>query len=205
MKRAIAGVLIAITVLVFTAALGLAVIHTTDFPFVLDIDLLKISEKSGLSREEILINYNAALDYLSPFTSNEFALPSLGYSAQSSFHFYECKNIFKVIYSLGLVSTFILVFLAYKKAVSKYTLRLSGTITLAIPGAIGVALLTNFDWFFTFFHSIFFAGETWQFDPKKDEIIRILPSEFFMHCAILIVLFWIAGAALQLKIGYSDE
>jgi len=205
MKRAIAGCLVAIAVLLFTTALGLAVIHVSDFPYVLDVDLLNICEKAELPRAEVILNYNVVMEYLSPFTSNEFALPTLGYTAQSSFHFYECKNLFKGIYIMGLVSALILAFLYKKKAVSKLTLRVSGIVTLAIPVVIGAALLTNFDWVFAFFHSMFFAGETWIFDPNVDEIIKIMPSEFFMHCAIFIALFWIAGAAIQLKIGYLDE
>lgn len=205
MKRAIAGCLVAIAVLLFTTAFGLVVIHLSNFPYVSDIDYLNISEKAELPRAEVLLNYNAVMEYLSPFTSNEFALPTLGYTAQSSFHFYECKNLFKGIYSMGLVSALILAFLYKKKTVSKLTLRVSGTVTLAIPVVIGVALLTNFDWVFTFFHSIFFAGETWMFDPNADEIIKIMPSEFFMHCAIFLALFWIAGALFQLRIGYSNE
>lgn len=205
MKRATAGCIVAIAVLLFTTAFGLAVIHLSNFPYVADIDYLNICENAKLPRAEVLLNYNAVMEFLSPFTSDEFALPTLEYSAQSSFHFYECKNLFKGIYSLGLVSALILAFLYKKKAVSKLTLRVSGSVTLAIPVVIGVALLTNFDWVFTFFHSIFFAGETWMFDPNVDEIIRIMPSEFFMHCAIFIALFWIAGAVLQLKIGYSNK
>jgi len=205
MKRAIAGFLLAVVVLLFTTALGLAVIHISNLPYVIDVDLLSISEKSGFSREEILLNYNAVMDYLSPFSDAAFVLPTLDYTAQASYHFDECKILFNNFYLLGLASAVVLVFLTIMKAVSKQTLRISGAVTLAIPVVAGVELLTNFDSTFTFFHSIFFADATWIFDPDVDEIIRILPSEFFMHCAIFIALFWIAGAALQLIIGYSSK
>ncbi|MBQ7327319.1 MAG: DUF1461 domain-containing protein, partial [Clostridia bacterium] len=40
---------------------------------------------------------------------------------------------------------------------------------------------------FRIFHTIFFPGkDNWLFSWYEDEIIRILPQNFFMNCAILI-------------------
>ena len=205
MKRAISGILLAATVLVFTTALGLAVIHITDFPYVLDVDLLNIGETAKLSHEEILLNYNAMLDYLSPFSNEKFTLPTLSYTEVASSHFADCKVLFNSVYLLGLLSGLVLAFIAFNNSASKRVLKLSGTITLAVPAVLGAVMFTGFDWAFDFFHSILFAEKTWLFDPKLDEIITILPSEFFMHCGIFIALFWVGGAALQLSIGYSKQ
>lgn len=205
MKRVIAVFLLSITVLIFTTALGLAVIHITNLPYVIDVDLLSISEGTGLSRDEIMSNYNAMMEYLSPFSNEEFSLPTLSYTDASSNHFADVKTIFNAVYLLGFASGIILIVLTVKKAVSRRTLQISGAITLVIPTVIGIALLTNFDRIFTFFHSLFFVASSWLFDPQIDEIIRILPSQFFMHCAILLAILWISGAALQLIIGYSKR
>ena len=67
MKKTIFGVILAVVSLLFTTALGLAVIQITDFPYVMDIGLLNISEKTGFPRDELLANYNAVMDYLSHF------------------------------------------------------------------------------------------------------------------------------------------
>jgi len=158
MKRAIAGSLVAICVLLFTTALGLALITITDFPYVTDIGVLKISENTGLTREEILLNYHAVISYLSPFSNAEFTLPTLGYTEKASFHFAECKTLFNEVYLVGLVSGLILAFLAIKKAVSKKTLKLSGIITLLIPILLAVALMTDFDRAFYFFPFDIFCG-----------------------------------------------
>jgi len=203
MKRIVAGFLFSITVLVFTTALGLAVIHISGFPYVIDIGLLDICEKAHLPREEVLSNYNAVMEYLSPFSNKEFSLATFRYTPKARLHFVECKALFNEVYLLGFASGIILIILMLKRAVSRKTLQLSGTITLAIPAVVGIALLTNFDRTFTFFHSIFFLASSWVFDPRTDRIISILPSEFFMHCAIIMTVFWIAGAALQLIFGYS--
>jgi len=205
MKRAVAGLLIAITVLVFSTSLGLAVIHITDFPYQFDIGYLNISEKSGLSDGVILKNYNSILDYLSPFSKKEFSLPTMAYTERASFHFVEVKVVFYYIYILGAASAIILAILTAVKAVSKKTLRVSGAVTLAFPVVIAAAALIDFDRAFDIFHELFFNGATWIVDPKTDEFINILPSAFFLHCGLLISLFWLAAALFQLKIGYAKE
>ena len=46
----------------------------------------------------------------------------------------------------------------------------------------------DFDSAFIVFHHIFFPGKyNWQFNPNEMEIINVLPQQFFMNCAILIV------------------
>ena len=46
----------------------------------------------------------------------------------------------------------------------------------------------NFERAFVVFHQLFFPGkDNWVFDYRTDQIILILPMEFFRNCAILIV------------------
>lgn len=201
MKKALAGALIAVLTLLFTSALGLAVIQLTAFPYIADIDFLNISENSGLTRSEIIDNYSAMMDYLSPFTENGFSLPTLTHSQKADFHFAEVKTLFRNAYLLGFVSALFLAVLLIKKSVSRSVFRLSGTITLTLPAIMGIIALTDFDSAFLLFHTEFFSTKTWLFDSKLDSIINILPVHFFMHCVILIMLFWIGGACALLAIG----
>ena len=47
----------------------------------------------------------------------------------------------------------------------------------------------DFSQFFVLFHKVFFPGKTnWVFYPSEDEIINVLPEEFFRNCAIVIAL-----------------
>ncbi|MBQ1385985.1 MAG: DUF1461 domain-containing protein, partial [Erysipelotrichales bacterium] len=49
---------------------------------------------------------------------------------------------------------------------------------------------------FVVFHTIFFPGKTnWIFDWNDDQIIRILPEEFFRNAGILIVALLFTGCA----------
>ena len=51
-----------------------------------------------------------------------------------------------------------------------------------------IAVTIGFDSFFELFHNIFFLGkENWLLDETTDEIISILPQEYFMNCSILIL------------------
>ena len=203
MKSAAAGVLYAIAVLMFTTALGLAAICLTGFPYSADVDYLKIPEITGISKSEALQNYDAIINYLSPFSSEEFSLPTLSYTEQAKGHFSDCKYLFNMIYILGGAAALVLVFLSGRRQLSKSTLRVSGAVTLAIPALIGAALAVDFDRAFELFHKAFFSGASWIFNPDTDAFIKIMPSTFFMHCAIFIALFWVAGAVAQLKAGYS--
>ncbi len=203
MKSAVAGVLYAIAVLMLTTALGLAAICLTGFPYLADVDYLKIPETTGISKSEALQNYDAIMDYLSPFSSEEFSLPTLSYTEQAKGHFADCKYLFNVIYILGGAAALVLILLSGRRSLSKSTLRVSGAVTLAIPAFIGAALAVNFDRAFELFHITFFSGASWIFNPDTDAFIKIMPSTFFMHCAIFISLFWVAGAIAQLTAGYS--
>ena len=54
----------------------------------------------------------------------------------------------------------------------------------------------DFDRAFVVFHALFFPGKTnWLFDPNEDQIINILPQEFFRSCAILIFGILLVGCA----------
>ena len=68
-----------------------------------------------------------------------------------------------------------------------------GTTFLVVGGLAAL----DFDRAFVVFHSVFFPGKTnWVFDWHLDPIILLLPQDFFMNCAILIlalVLVWCAA------------
>jgi integral membrane protein (TIGR01906 family) len=196
MKRFLTGFMLAITVLLFTTAAGLAFIHISGFPYSADIEILNICESSGFSSNEILLNYNAMLEYLSPFSKAEFSLPTMRYSESGSYHFAQCKALFNTVYLLGFVSAILLLILSAAKAVSRKTLRVSAIITIIVPLLLNCAFSINPDRAFVIFHLIFFKGKSWIFDPKLDELIKILPVDYFVHCAYVLALFWLIGAVV---------
>ena len=80
MKKFLFALLTALLVLFAATAVGLAVIHISGQPYITDVDKLELVESSGLSREEIMENYNAVMRFLSPFINEPFDLPTLKYS-----------------------------------------------------------------------------------------------------------------------------
>lgn len=201
MKRILMALLLAVLTLFAATGIGLGLIHLTDFPYTADISALDIEAKSGLSREEVLENYNAVMDYLNPFNTGEFRLPTLKYSETGAQHFADCRPIFNGIYLGAAISVAIMITLFALRCVGRSTLRYASIMTLAIPLALGMAIAIDFNGAFAVFHKLFFNGDTWLFDPAADEIITILPESFFMHCAIFIVAFWVIFAAAELIAG----
>ena len=55
----------------------------------------------------------------------------------------------------------------------------------------------DFDTTFLIFHRLFFDNDYWLFDPITDPVINILPSAFFLHCAILIIAVILLGSLVM--------
>ncbi|MEG2518136.1 MAG: TIGR01906 family membrane protein [Oscillospiraceae bacterium] len=195
---------LSIIALIFSVGLGLGIIHFSGFPYSADIHALNISEFSGLSEEEITLNYNAVMDYLRPFNKAEFDLPTLGFTETGAEHFKDCRDIFNLVYLLSGLAGLSLLFLAVfkRKKITSSQLKLSGILTLAFPIILGLGLAVNFDNLFLLFHSLIFEQGSWVFNPAKDEIIKILPGEFFMHCGMLLLGVCIFFGLLQFSLGY---
>ncbi|NDJ62146.1 MAG: DUF1461 domain-containing protein, partial [Chloroflexi bacterium] len=46
-------------------------------------------------------------------------------------------------------------------------------------------VITNWDYFFTLFHNLFFESGTWQF-LYSDTLIRLFPEQFWFDAALII-------------------
>ena len=185
--------------MVFTILLiSLGVIFSINFRplYYMDIDYLKIEASSGLSREVILNNYNALIDYCSPFFRGDLSFPTLAASKQGLQHFAEVKDIFVSFYYLAATTLPICIFIIFykiKKQMTSY-LVVSSITVLVLPSIVGLFLLLNFDNTFRIFHEIFFDNDYWLFDTNTDPVITILPDTFFLHCALLIIFVVILGS-----------
>ena len=58
----------------------------------------------------------------------------------------------------------------------------------------------NWDQVFVTFHKLFFSNDYWIFDPRTDPVITILPDEFFLHCAVMILCMVVCGGAVCLAV-----
>ena len=183
----------ALAILIITFSIGLP-IYFRPF-YYMQIGALEIEEYSGFDRETIVEAFDDVMDYLT-IPGNEFGTGKLEYSEEGKSHFVDCKGLFDLnavalIISLATVVTLIILgkkgIFTMCKPFGFNIMFSSGVFTLGFFALVGGIVAIDFSAAFTVFHKIFFPGKSnWLFDWWEDEIIRILPQQFFMNCAILI-------------------
>ena len=188
---AILGIFIALFIITFSIGLP---IYFRPF-YYMQIESLGIPDMCGESYETIKDAYDEVLDYLT-LPGKEFGAGVFKYSEEGKSHFVDCKVLFDLNASVLIISIAAIVtllILAKKKIFNickPFGLSLlfsSGAFTLGFFALIGGLVAIDFSAAFTVFHKIFFPGKSnWLFDWYEDQVIRILPQEFFMNCAILI-------------------
>lgn len=164
--------------------------------YYMDISLLDIETSSGMSEEEIRLNYDALIDYYAPFNSADLVLPTLEMSAEGEQHFEEVRVLFyAVVYSFFLLLPLAIFVILYNKKLNNTDyLLLTSKMVLILPTVLATLIALNWDKVFVKFHEIFFQNDYWIFDPKLDPVITMLPDEFFMHCALLVLALIMCGS-----------
>ncbi|WP_209342805.1 TIGR01906 family membrane protein [Flavonifractor sp. AGMB03687] len=162
--------------------------------YYLQIKTLNLPERTGWSEEVIREAYDEVLDYCvlgKPFGTGQLAWSESGYS-----HFADVRGLFLVdFWVLGITAALCAVMLVlrlWKKWVFRPLLGhgpgfwagvCAGGLILVVAGLAAL----DFNRAFVIFHAIFFPGkDNWLFDPNTDQIIQVMPEEFFCNCAILI-------------------
>ena len=183
---------------VLTVSIGLP-IYIRPFYYA-HIEAMDLPEASGFTASEIREAYDEVLDYLT-LPGKTFGTGVMNCSEAGEAHFVDCKVLFDlnagvlIAAALSLTAMFFL-----RKKLGPYRLGrhssafYAGISAVVLPLVLGGLAALDFDRAFVVFHRIFFPGkDNWLFDYYADEIIRVLPQEFFMHCGILIA----AGVLIQ--------
>jgi len=146
------------------------------------------------TKESIINAYDELLDFI--WKDTEFKTGNFRYSEDGKDHFIDCKKLFKLdLYIFIITISLFIVFIILDKfkiiklyKFNKLSPVFYGAIVLLILLLlIGSYAILNFDEAFTIFHKIAFPGkDNWMFDPYYDEIINILPEDYFMSCAAVI-------------------
>ncbi|EQF26472.1 hypothetical protein QEW_1204 [Clostridioides difficile CD160] len=155
-----------------------------------DIDYLNISDLSGLSKDDIKLNYDYLIDYNLNKNVSEFKLPTLKSSPEGKIHFEEVRNIFQNINKLAKVLMIVSLVGIILNAKNKNIKILKTTsITLIImPLLLAIPVLLNFEKSFIIFHKLLFRNDYWIFSPDLDPVINMLPEEFFFHAGVMILM-----------------
>ncbi len=182
----------------FLISLGLILAINLRFLYYADIKWFHLEETSGLTYQTIKENYNALIDYCSPFYQGKLVFPSLAASASGLSHFAEVKVIFNAFYLLFVITLIaLLVILILKLKKGQYRFFLVSSITsIVLPLIVLGACAIDFDTTFLLFHKIAFRNDDWLFDPNTDPIITLLPESFFLQCALVIVAVVLLGSLI---------
>ncbi len=185
--------IIALVLFVLTASIGLPIYCR--FFYYIQIKTLDMEANSGFTYEQIKTAYDQVLNYLT-LPNQTFGTGELAHSAEGSAHFADCKVLFDLNFWVLLSSSLVLI--TYGMLIKRKVITLSrpfghsacmiaAIVALALPLVIGGLAALDFDAAFSVFHQIFFPGkDNWIFNPYTDEIIMVMPQQFFMNCAILI-------------------
>lgn len=174
------------------SVIAAAVTATLNFKplYYIDIYLLDIDEKSGMSYELLRENYSRLIDYNSMFNNDPLDFKDIPMSYTGRVHFQEVKDIFVLFQEMGLVCLIVSLLLSgilILKLRSKFFLKAAAVAGVALPAALGVLIGVNWDKAFVLFHEIAFDNDYWLFDSRTDPIIDALPDTFFLHCAVMIL------------------
>lgn len=196
MKNKLLTILFCIALVLFmlTFAIGLPIYCR--FFYYIQIKTLGMEAATGYSYEVIKQAYDEVLNFCTLAWVTKFSAGQLGFSEEGAAHFADCKVLFNLNLSVLICSAAVLLtlILLHKfkkieilKVKGHHAYFYSAIVALAVPVIIGALAAINFDKAFEIFHSVFFPGkDNWIFDPRYDEIIKVMPEEFFMNCAIII-------------------
>ena len=157
--------------------------------YYLDVDYLGIDKLSGLSKEEIKLNYDYLIKYNLDKENTEFNMPTITSSQEGKIHFKEVRDIFQntvKLFKLSLVVSLIGLYLNIKNKNYNF-LKITSRLLIYTPIILLIPIIINFDKSFILFHKIMFNNDYWIFDPNLDPVIEILPDTFFFHMGIVIL------------------
>ena len=67
----------------------------------------------------------------------------------------------------------------------------------------GILVVTNFQWFWTHFHYVFFTNDLWMLDPRISIMINMFPLNFFYAMVTRILIVFVIGCG-AVKLLFTD-
>lgn len=187
----------------FLILLSIEITVNLKYLYYFDIKFLNLEKTSSLSYDEIKLNYDYLINFITSSKNIDFNIPSFPSSIEGITHFYEVKNIINNIQLLFYITAFISIFIIFYsfKNNNFHIFYYSSHILFFIPLILIITFILDFNRVFTYFHKILFNNNFWIFDINKDPIINILPEKFFLHMALLLNIIIIIFALICRKIN----
>lgn len=215
-----------IAALLFIVALPVALI-TTNIRIALNeprlyeyaTDHYDTPSTTGIERSELLRASGELRQY---FNNNDDMIfvrvqqdgsPVSLFSPKETQHLHDVKNVFRttfrvqelaVIFVLAyIVGVFIWAGEGSLRTLARQIL-LSGMVSVAVIGVVGVFFVTGFDQTWEQLHVIAFSNDLWQLDPSRDHLIQMFPEAFWQDISLWVGLGTLAelGALALLAAAY---
>lgn len=162
--------------------------------YYVQIDALDLPERTGWSEEVIREAYDEVLDFC--VLGKPFGTGQLAWSESGRSHFADVRELFLIDFAVLALSAVVCALLLGLRLNGKLRFRpllgrgpgfWAGILAAGLVAVVGCLAALDFERAFVVFHAIFFPGkDNWLFDPATDQIILVMPEEFFRNCAILI-------------------
>jgi len=195
MKNRILTVIFCVSLVLFMLTFSIGLPIYCRFFYYIQIKTLGLEAKTGYSYEVIKEAYDAVLNFCT-LPGVPFSTGRLKYTAEGAAHFADCKVLFNLNFWVLLCSgviTATLIILDKLRLIEILSFKghkayfYSAIVAVALPVILAALIAIDFEKAFEIFHKIFFPGkDNWLFNPNEDEIINVMPEQFFMNCAIII-------------------
>lgn len=151
----------------------------------------------GLSIQDVMKDYMHILMYIQVPWIPSLQLQYLTLSVNGIHHFVQVRHLVLIVESLCLASA-PSVYLAYcsYKAKTLWQMYQEVKAWQLLPIPFICLMMTGFNRFFYWFHKFLFSDQTWQFNPRTDNVILVLPSTFFMACFIVGLIYYYSALYL---------
>ncbi len=168
------------------------------------MDSLHLPYRSGFSPEVVRGAFDQVMDYL--VKGAEFGTGQLAWSEEGKAHFADCRALFRLdflVLGLSALLLLLILVLCLRGRLRLHRFLGKGPCFWGLVG-LGAALaallvwaVIDFEGLFTAFHTVCFPGKTnWVFDWRRDQIILILPEEFWARAAGLVGVVAFGGGAV---------
>lgn len=198
-------ILLIVTIILFflSAAIALPILCRPYYYW--QIDALDLVGRTGFDYDTIRAAYDDVMDYL--LHGGAFRTGALEWSSDGFAHFADCRILFHTDFTLAASSAVLLGALyALRRWKQIEFVRFLGkgpafwafAVLAAFFLVLGLWALADFNSLFRAFHAVLFPGQTnWLFDPDRDEIIRILPDDFWARTGAVVLALCIGGSGVN--------
>ncbi|MGO4937347.1 TIGR01906 family membrane protein [Fundicoccus sp. Sow4_H7] len=187
----------------FSISISLTII-SSPLSYKLTIPLFGLTDKSGLSGDQLMENFQVIVNYLLNPTVSSLEMPYFPASEGGIVHFEEVKVLIQmnlILSLVGLGAIFLIIWWIRKQRIMTYFIQWF-QIAVYFPLFLIFLIIVSFDQVFLLFHKILFNNDLWLFNPMTDPVINVLPQELFMIYFFIAILIYEVIILISRKISF---